>query len=465
MNNTTLDTIAAIATVPGESGIGIVRISGTHALDIADTIFVSKDKKKPSLFASHSVHYGWVIDAGSGAAEERIIDEALLIVMRSPRSYTREDVVEINCHGGFSAVRNVLDAALKSGCRLSEPGEFTKRAFLNGRIDLSQAEAVLDIIQAKTDSARALGLQQLRGVVSSEINGVRKKLVDILSLLEAHIDFPEEDLGTGEMRELERKAESVKSLVGDILESYKRGRVFREGISTVICGKANVGKSSLLNALLKQERSIVTSIPGTTRDTIEEVIDIKGIPLKIVDTAGIIEPRDLVEKKAMRRTRDFIRGADLVLLMFDGSKKLTGQDEILMRNLRKKKVIAVINKSDLPQRIEKERIQRFFPRIVFLSAKKIKNIPALEQAITETVRADGSISFSSVLMSNQRHVHAMRKTYSLLSEACLLLNCTSSLELTAQDVKESLGLLDEITGKKFSEEMLDKIFSRFCIGK
>ena len=357
------DTIAAISTAPGESGIGIVRMSGKEARAIADKIFVSKDGKKPSAFKSYTLHYGWVVE-GSGQQGRNppkdAIDEALVSVMLSPKSYTKEDVVEINCHGGIVAMRAVLDLVLEKGCRLAEPGEFTKRAFLNGRIDLSQAEAVLDVIRAKTDSALKVGLAQLRGVLSSRLNKNREILFDCLSVLEADIDFPEEKIGAADLENIRARMEKINSGLKDILESSACGRIFREGVSAVICGKPNVGKSSLLNALLKQERSIVTPVAGTTRDTIEEAIDIKGIPICIVDTAGILEPRDMVEKKALQRTRRYIDSADLIILLFDASRDFSREDGFLIKKLKNKTVLAVINKIDLKQKLETEKILKNF---------------------------------------------------------------------------------------------------------
>jgi len=293
------DTIAAVATPIGESGIGIVRLSGQKALYVADKIFVSKDGKIPSGFKTYTTHYGWIAD---GESKQEIIDEVILTVMRAPKSYTKEDIVEINCHGGIVALRRVLDLALENGCRMACPGEFTRRAFLNGRIDLTQAEAVLDIIRAKTDYSLKIGLEQLKGALSSAINKIRKILLDVLSILEANIDFPEEEINEADLEQIRKQLNTINSELIGMLKASKHAQVFREGLHVVICGKPNVGKSSLLNALLKQERSIVTSIPGTTRDYLEEIIDIRGIPIIIVDTAGIIEPRDLIEKKAVQRS-------------------------------------------------------------------------------------------------------------------------------------------------------------------
>ncbi|MBU0709558.1 MAG: tRNA uridine-5-carboxymethylaminomethyl(34) synthesis GTPase MnmE [Candidatus Omnitrophica bacterium] len=458
------DTIAAIATPAGESGIGIVRISGRDSIPIADGIFISKDNRKPSLFKTYTTHYGFIADPKENS-KSGYIDEVILTIMRAPKSYTKEDVVEINCHGGIVALRRVLDLVLENGCRLAEPGEFTKRAFLNGRIDLAQAEAVLDIIRAKTDSALKISLEQLRGGLSKRINHIRIDLLDVLSLLEVNIDFPEEEIDSVNLQAIARKINNLDSRLKEILNTSKQGRILREGIHVVICGKPNVGKSSLLNALLDQERSIVTSIPGTTRDTIEEIIDIKGIPVRIVDTAGILEPRDLVEKKSVGRSRRYIDLADLVILLFDGNKKLSKEDEALIGKLKKKAVIAVINKIDLRQNIEKDKIAKKFKEIVDISAKKIRNINLLEDAIANLVYNGRVISSEPVVVSRLRQIESIREAEKLIAEAAKSLDNKLSLEFIAQDIKDALLYLDQLLGKKFSESLLDKIFSEFCIGK
>lgn len=460
------DTIAAIATAAGQSGIGIVRISGKDALAVADKIFLSKNAKKPSGFKTYTTHYGWVVERGNTQrAEHKIIDEVILTVMRAPKSYTKEDIVEINCHGGIVALRRVLELALENGSRLAAPGEFTKRAFLNGRLDLTRAEAVLDIIKAKTDSALRVGIEQLKGTLSGRINKIRESLLGVLSQLEANIDFPDDEVGPVNPEDLLTRVRTISSDLKSILDSANTGRILREGVNAVICGRANVGKSSLLNALLKQERSIVTPIAGTTRDTIEEIIDIKGIPVRIVDTAGIIEPRDLIEKKALRRSKKYIGSADLVILLFDNSKKLSREDHTLMKKLGQKTTIAVINKMDLKAKIEREKIQKKFKRIVDISAKKMGNIALLEDAIANLVY-DGKLRRSEpVLVSNLRHIQSIRQAEKLIAEAVNSLDNKLSLEFIAQNVKDALGHLDDVLGKRFSEELLDKIFSEFCIGK
>ncbi|MFC1804706.1 tRNA uridine-5-carboxymethylaminomethyl(34) synthesis GTPase MnmE [Candidatus Omnitrophota bacterium] len=455
------DTIAAIATPAGESGIGIVRASGKKSLAIADKIFFAKENKKPSTFKAYSTHYGWI----KKSQGDQIIDEVILTVMRAPRSYTKEDVVEINCHGGIVALRAVLDLVLDKGARLACPGEFTRRAFLNGRIDLAQAEAVLDIIRAKTDSALRIGTQQLRGALSGKVNKFRKGLLDVLSRLEANIDFPEEEIGSLDLRSVLRKLDRIKKELGAMLEDSKFGMILREGVHAVICGRANVGKSSLLNALLREERSIVTHIPGTTRDTVEEIIDIKGIPIRIVDTAGMLEPRDLIEKKALKRTKKFLAAADLAILLFDGSQGLNKEDELLIKKLKKRTTLAVINKIDLRQKIKREKVEEQLGEVVDISAKRLKNIDRLEEAIAGLVYSGRLKGGESFVVNNLRHIRALKRVHKSVEEARISLDNGLSLEFISQDIKDALSYLDDILGKRFSGDLLDKIFNDFCIGK
>ncbi len=453
------DTISAISTAQGEGGIGIVRLSGKEALLIADKIFIPFGKTKPADFKSYTLHYGKICDKG------KVIDEAILTLMRKPKSYTREDVVEINCHGGILALGRVLDLTLKHGARLASPGEFTQRAFLNGRIDLAQAEAVIDIIRAKTDSALKVSLGQLSGRLSGEINKIRKQLLDILVSIEANIDFPEEDIGQQDITKISRGLMAIDMELNKLLDGSVCGRILREGIQVVICGRPNVGKSSLLNALLKKERSIVTPVAGTTRDTIEETLDIKGIPVKIVDTAGILKPRNLIEKKAVLRSRAQIKLADLVIILFDASQKLNVQDKKLIKEIKNKKVIAVINKIDLKARIEKNQINRVFPQVVQLCAKKARNINLLEDAICDLVYQGKLFAPEFTLVSNLRHIQALKNTKKRIGQTKVALGDKLPPECIGQLLKDACVYLDGILGRNFPEDLLEKIFADFCIGK
>ncbi len=452
------DTIAAIATPVGKGGIGIVRISGTNALKIADRIFTTASGLRPSSFKTHTTHYGTVVSKGE------VIDEALLTVMLKPKTYTREDVVEINCHSGAVVLRDVCDLVLSAGARLAEPGEFTKRAFLNGRIDLAQAQAVMDIISAKTDSALKVSVEQLRGGLSRRVNVIRDKLLRMLSDIEASIDFPE-DVAMPDLKELIKNNRQVDLLLKEILRNARIGKLLHDGLRVVICGSPNVGKSSLLNALIREDRSIVTPLAGTTRDTVEEVVDIKGIPARIIDTAGILEPRDLIEKKAIARSRKEIVSADLILLLFDAGREISKGDLVLCRKLKDKSVIPVINKIDLRQKIDRKKIYAFFKDPVELSAKHAKNIALLEKRIYDMAMRGASFDPQAAIVSNLRHVQLIRKAQKNIAQTAESLDNKLPLEFIAQDIRESLGYLDELLGKSFSGDLLDKIFGEFCIGK
>jgi len=453
------DTISAISTAQGEGGIGIVRLSGKKALSVADKIFVCSGKARPKDFKSYSMHYGKIVEDG------KIVDEVILTLMRGPKSYTRQDVVEINCHGGLLSLRRILELTLKHGCRLASPGEFTQRAFLNGRIDLIQAEAVIDVIRAKTDSALKVSLKQLDGKLSCQVDKIRRGLLNILAALEVNIDFPEEDIPVQDLVKISGELKTVDAQLIALLSSAFGGRILREGLHVVICGKPNVGKSSLLNALLKKERSIVTPVAGTTRDTIEELIDIKGIPVRIVDTAGILKPRNLIEKEAVKRSREQIDLADLLIILFDANGKLDGQDRKLIKGLKDRNVLAVINKIDLKRRIEKDEIVRFFPKIIELEARNGKNLDHLEKAIYDFVYQGKLLNPELILVSNLRHIQALADAQKLIGQARVLLADNSSVEFTAQNLKDACVYLDALLGKDFSADLLDKIFMDFCIGK
>lgn len=468
------DTITAISTPGGPGGIGIVRISGDDALKIADRIFKARDKSIPSNYRGYTVRYGWIINSSYtktnkssaiGHRPNNIIDEVLLTVMRAPRSYTKEDVVEIGCHSGIVVLREILDLILKNGARLADRGEFTKRAFLNGRIDLAQAEAVLDIINAKTNLALEAGLYNLQGRLSEEVSEINSEILNVLALLEADIDFPDEDIKAIDKKRLSLAINEIIRRIDSVLDSAQHGRILREGLSVVIAGRANVGKSSLLNALLKEERAIVTPIAGTTRDTIEEVIDIKGIPLKIADTAGIIEPRDLIEKEALKRTQGFLNKADLILLTFDSGYRLTEQDRLLIKKAKNRPAIAVLNKSDLKQKIEASEIKRHFPNLVKVSSLMGKGIKDLEQKIADLVW-HGKVELSDeAIVTNLRHVEVLRDSRELLNRALGSFKNNLSSEFVAEDLKSARHSLGKITGDTIEEDLLNKIFSEFCIGK
>jgi tRNA modification GTPase len=451
------DTIAAIATPAGQGGIGIVRISGPQSLDVADAIFKLKNNQKPSAQKTFTVHYGWLIKEGA------IIDEALLTIMRGPKSYTAQDVIEVSCHGGPAILRAALELVLVNGARLAEPGEFTKRAFLNGRIDLAQAEAVLDIISAKTENFARVSQNQLKGELSKELDAIRDELMRLYTVIEAVINFPEDDIDAQGreqiIQDLSRQLQKFECL----LSSAHNGRILKEGIRIVLCGKPNVGKSSLLNVLLKQDRAIVTSIAGTTRDVLEESAQIKGVPLQLVDTAGILEPRDLIEEEAVKRSHLFIESADLVLLVLDASRPLDEADYMLIEKTKGRNVLLVLNKSDLPMVLNESALPA--GKTVKVSAAQKFAIEELERIILEAVWEGSDFDAHGIMLSNVRHINALKTAKDYLAEALTLINQTASWEIVSQGIKDAVNQLDSITGRNIDQDLLDRIFSTFCIGK
>ncbi len=492
------DTICAISTPAGEAGIGIVRLSGKKALSIADKIFMPKNGEKPSEMAGYTVHYGHIVRPSSfvlrraqkytqqaaGSRQHEVIDEVLLTIMRSPKSYTKEDVVEINAHGGITCLRKILDLAVSCGARPAQPGEFTKRAFLNGRIDLSQAEAVLDIITAKTEAALRAAKRQLDGELSESIKEIRRTILEIQANVEASLDFPDEELKIEEESAL--KAGLNKSILQlkKLLIDYQNGRVLRQGVTTVICGKPNVGKSTLMNRFLKQKRVIVTPIPGTTRDAIEEIVNVKGIPLKIVDTAGIIQnveisrrsssgsryfrmhADDEISKEGILRSKKYMESADLLLLVLDSNNELSREDIDIIDAVKEKKILVVVNKTDLPERLRVDEVKKHLhnKKIIRISAKKDKNLDRLYDAISNMVWSGNVTASNQPVLTNIRHAQAIKEALKLLESARGSLNTTSG-ELIALELKEAINKLGLITGENFTEDLLDEIFSRFCIGK
>ncbi len=456
------DTIAAISTPLGESGSGIVRMSGKDTLRIADRTFVSKDGKTPSKLPTFTTHYGHIVDDGVSR-----IDEVILTIMRAPKTYTREDIVEVNCHGGITCLKKVLDLVVGLGARLAQPGEFTKRAYLNGRIDLVQAEAVLDVIHAKTDASLRVALNQLEGELSREIRSSRGQLLDILANIEAGIDFPEEDIEVTTLPTIRENLKATAMKVERLLATADRGQVLREGITAAILGRQNVGKSSLMNAILRRDRAIVTSIPGTTRDTIEEIADIGQIPVRLVDTAGIVETIDLIARKGVQRSQMYLARADLILLVLDGSKPLTDEDRRLLADVRTRPTIVVINKIDLDQKIELEEVRENLPnrRITKISATQRIGLDLLEDAITQMVWKGEVLITDEPLITNVRHKDALVKALQAIERTTKGMDKGLGLELIAIDIKEAFDSLGEIVGEVVTEDLLDRIFSEFCIGK
>ena len=453
------DTIVAISTAAGQGGIGIVRLSGNQSLVIADQMFQSHNGRKPSEFKSFTVHYGWIMK------EKEMIDEVLLTVMKEPKSYTKEDMVEISCHGGTVPLRAILKLACDFGARLAEPGEFTKRAYLNGRIDLTQAEAVLDIIQAKTDTFLRVSTNQLKGELSTELEAIREYLMHAYVEIEALVNFPEDDIEVQARGRLKEDLQSATERVAKLLRSSEQGRILKEGIKIVLCGKPNVGKSSLLNILLKTPRAIVSEIAGTTRDTIEETAQIQGIPFQIVDTAGILEPRDVIEQEAVRRSHLSIASADLVLFIVDASQNLTDEDNQLIENIKDKTVLVVFNKCDLPARTTTNDLKKVFKNFSKVSALKKTGIEELEETIVKSVGHNQKIDTHGLLISNVRHINALKDCQKALQKARQNFDDNLSLEFLSEDIKMAVHHLDAITGRNIDTDLLETIFSQFCIGK
>ena len=456
------DTIASIASFPSKAAVGVIKISGKKSLEIISKIFKPKKRKDIRKVKTYTLHYGWIVDK-SKESREKIVDEVLVGIMRAPFSYTREDVVEIYSHSGQVVLNKILDLVLKKGARQALPGEFTRRAFLRGRIDLSQAEAVLDIVEAKTDKALELGLSQLEGRLSERINQIEEILKKTCSELEAELSFPEDvQIRKDYSLDIQRAIKKIK----DLLKNSEKGRLLKEGVFLVICGKANVGKSSLLNMFLREERVIVTPFAGTTRDVVEEDINIRGLPLKIYDTAGILEPRDLIEKKALEKSYKKIEEADLILLVFDGSQKLTSEDFFLIDKTREKKVIFVINKTDLPLKIEEEILKRYKKPLVKISALFSRGLKNLETKILKVIFKEGlDKKEEEIFLSNKRHIDLLKEALSLLERVKADLKKGFPSDFLFFNLREALERVSEITGKNVSEDILDSIFSKFCIGK
>ncbi|MCM8711930.1 tRNA uridine-5-carboxymethylaminomethyl(34) synthesis GTPase MnmE [Clostridium sp. SYSU_GA19001] len=455
------DTIAAVATSLGEAGISIIRISGSNALKIVSSIFKGKNGRSLEDIKSYTMRYGYILDM----KKNEVIDEVIVSFMKGPKSFTAEDTVEINCHGGVVATNRVLEEVITSGARLAEPGEFTKRAFLNGRIDLSQAEAVIDIIRAKTELSMKSALAQSEGRISQEIKALRQKLLGIIAHIEATVDFPEEDLEETTSQITEMQLKSVLNKIENLITSASEGKIIREGLDTVIVGKPNVGKSSLLNALLMEKRAIVTDIPGTTRDVIEEFISIDGVPVKIIDTAGIRETEDVVEKIGVERSREKINMADLIILMLDSSRELDKEDLEIIDYIKDKKYVVLLNKSDLDNKINKEDIKALNSEYVMeVSAKTGQGLDKLKDAIKHLFFR-GEVTSKDTIITNTRHKEALIRAKESCNSALSALKNTFAIDLASIDIRNAWMSLGEITGETLEEDIIDKIFSEFCIGK
>jgi tRNA modification GTPase len=448
------DTICAVSTPPGDGGIAIIRVSGPRALEVAAAVFRAKSGKGIADVLSHSLHYGNIVDPSTG--------ETLVSVMRAPASYTREDVVEINCHGGPLPLWRTMRLLVSAGARRAEPGEFSKRAFLNGRIDLAQAEAVMDIIRARTELGHRAAQEQLSGGLSREIAELRERLIGVTAGVEAGVDFPDEDIETPTGRPLEGELAAVAEIIGRMLEGARFGRLLREGFAAAIVGRPNVGKSSLLNALLRQDRAIVTEVPGTTRDVLEEYLNIGGLPLRVLDTAGIRHTGDVVEKEGVRRSLAAIASADIVLIVLDGSQPLTREDQRVLEVAEGKTAVAVINKKDLPARME----HIAWPQAqVEVSCRTGEGLDDLRHAVLGKMQEGAIPPREHAWAVNERHREELEKAQKSLERARESARSAQSPELIALDLRDALDHLGMITGATHTEDILERIFRDFCIGK
>lgn len=459
------DTIAAIATSFGEGGIGIIRVSGEDSFNIADKIFVPFDKSKEHIkikdYKSHTLTYGIIKDG------ENIIDEVLLSVMKAPKTYTCEDVIEINCHGGKASVKRVLNTVLKNGARIAENGEFTKRAFLNGRIDLSKAEAVIDIINAKTDISHQWAVNRLEGKLKQKIDEYRNDILTMTAHIEASIDYPEHDDETMTYNMIEQNTKELIQKVEKLLKTADTGRIVKEGIKTVILGKPNVGKSSILNVLLNEDRAIVSDIAGTTRDVLKEHLNINGVALNIVDTAGIRKTTDEIEKIGVEKSKEYAQDADLILLVLDNSKNLDEEDIEILDFIKNKKMLVLINKTDLTQNLNINNLKQYVDEnnILKLSAKEDLGFDDLKDKI-ENLFFEGQININEdILISNERNKNSLYNCIESLKNVINTVETKMPEDFLSMDLIEAYRYLGEITGESLDEDVIDKIFSEFCLGK
>ncbi|SET14873.1 tRNA modification GTPase [Salinibacillus kushneri] len=455
------ETIAAISTPVGEGAISIVRLSGDEAISIADQVFNGKNLQEVT---SHTINYGKLIDPET----DEVVEESMVTVMRAPKTFTREDIVEINCHGGLVSVNRVLELVLSNGARLAEPGEFTKRAFLNGRIDLSQAEAVMDLIRAKTDRAMNIALKQMDGRLSKLIRSLRQELLETVAHVEVNIDYPEyDDVEEMTNRLLIEKSQKVYDQIEQLIQTAKQGKILREGIATAIIGRPNVGKSSLLNALAQENKAIVTEVPGTTRDVIEEYVNVRGIPLRLVDTAGIRETEDIVEKIGVERSRQVLKEADLVLLVLNYGDEFTEEDRRLFEAASGMDVLVIINKTDLPHKLDIEKVKEVAEdaSIIETSILQEQGIEQLESEIANLFFEGDLNNADLTYVSNARHVQLLKDAKKTLGEAMEGMEAGLPIDVVQIDVTRTWEILGEIIGDTVHDSLIDQLFSQFCLGK
>jgi tRNA modification GTPase len=456
------DTIAAVSTASGPGGIGMVRLSGSDSLRILQEIFLNSKGLPVRDWRSFSARYGTIVRPNGVA-----VDEVLVTVMRKPKSYTCEDVVEISCHGGQTAVRAILELCLQRGARLAHPGEFTKRAFLNGRIDLTQAEAVLDVIHARTEVALQASERQLKGELNAAIEGLREKIMTVFTRTEAVLNFPDDTTGSSPIASLKGDLVGIVEKLGTLLGTSRAGRILKDGLRVVICGKPNVGKSSLLNALLRFPRAIVTDVAGTTRDVIEEGANILGVPVNLIDTAGILEPRDKIEKEAVRRSQESIETADVVLLVLDHARPLEAVDFEMLLQLRRRPLIVVVNKTDLPCGLDGKMLSEVTEgnTVLRVSAQTREGFSALEEAVVTLALGGRALVGEELLLNNIRHIEALTRALHILEGSLRDLESGTPLVMISEEIKSAVNELDAVTGRNIDADLLEQIFSRFCIGK
>lgn len=449
------DTIAAISTALGVGAISIIRVSGKEAISIVNKVFEKKDLEKVD---SHTIHYGHIVD------KNEVIDEVLVSVMRGPKTFTAEDVVEINCHGGIASTKKILEVLLLNGCRLAEPGEFTRRAFVNGRIDLVKAESVMNVIKSENDNARRVAMKGLDGFVSEKIRMLRKKMLELLASIEVNIDYPEyEDIEVMTNEKVLPELIEIKKELKDLVEKSENGQVLTSGIKTAIVGRPNVGKSSILNRMLKEDKAIVTNIEGTTRDTVEGKVNIGGVTLDIIDTAGIRETKDIVEQIGVEKSLKLIDEASLILIVLNNNEPLTKEDEEIIERAKGKNVIYVINKSDLETKIDLEKLEK--ETIVFTNTLDVDGISSLEEKIKEKLNLDEITSGDFTYLSGTRQISLAKEALQILEAVITSCQELTPLDMVEMDIKVSWEKLGEIIGESYSEELIDQLFSQFCLGK
>lgn len=459
-----LDTIAAISTPMGEGAIAIVRLSGPDSIKIADKLFKSIGNKKLSEVATHTIHYGHIMDP----ATNEVVEEVMVSLMRGPKTFTKEDVVEINCHGGLASVNRLLQLTTSYGARIAEPGEFTKRAFLNGRIDLSQAEAVMDLIRAKTDRAMNVALGQMEGRLSKLIKHLRQEILETLAQVEVNIDYPEyDDVEEMTQQVMLEKSKYIKTEIEKLLQTSQQGKILREGLATVIVGRPNVGKSSLLNSLVQENKAIVTDIPGTTRDVIEEYVNVRGVPLRLLDTAGIRETEDIVERIGVEKSRKVLREADLILLVLNYADDLTEEDKNIFKATEGMDFIVIVNKTDLPQKIDLEKVKELAGnrKVITTSLVEENGVDQLEEAIS-SLFFEGAIEASDMTyVSNSRHISLLNQALNAISDAIVGAETGTPIDIVQIDLTRTWEILGEIIGESVHESLINQLFSQFCLGK